>query len=438
MAGGNGTAAAAPANSCRLAAGLVAVVYLAVVASAMVTDVWDEGRALNLVFGHSVVELVTTNWQQRAAGGVVLFRPLPFLLVTAVAKGVGDFELSWRLLRALNGLLLVATTWLLVDVRRRLCGPDPLRDLLLAAGVLWSGGAVIAGGWFATIFDVATLLAIVCGLAALARGRGLTAGAAFGAAFFCKEIAILALPLVAALRWAGRTPRRASDQALVVAGSAALVYGVLRLLVVAPGSAADVRSWSLAGTAKAFWQLPETIWWQVADPPLPGIGLLATALVLATVRPLRLSAGAGAVCATAAVVYGEMVHVQASPLLDADNFIGRLHLVPAALLLLLVAVGGRRVVLAALVVPLVWGAGLTLDRHLRFQRAYLRVYELAAAAENPPLLVDSPLYRGAERFDHEARRLVFGVFPSVCWRLELDGTLVDRCSAAPASQPVPD
>ncbi len=426
------SAATRPTTSPVATAGIVVVVavFLASIGLTMVTDVWDEGRGLNVIAGHSLLELVRTNWQQETAGGVVLFRPVPLLLVTVVAHTLDDFELSWRLLRCLNALLLLAAVAFLVDARRRLGGPDPTRDLLLAAGVLWSGGAVIAGGWFATVFDVTALLAVALGLAALARGRGLRAGAAFAAAFFCKEIAILALPFVAGLRWAGTTPRRASDRAFLVAAAGGVAYGLLRLAVVAPGSSSDVRAFTLSGTLSALWAMPETLWWQLADPPVPLLSFLLTAVVLGTLRPWRLAAGAAGVVVTAALVYGQMVHVRPSPLLDADTFIGRLYILPAALVLLALALGGRRLLLAAVLVPLAWGAVLTADRHIRFQHAYRTVYDLAARTEPPPLVVDSPLYRGSERYHHPARRLLLGAFPDARWHLRLDGQLVDRRSGA--------
>jgi hypothetical protein len=210
-----------------------------------------------------------------------------------------------------------------------------------------------------------------------------------------------------------------------------VAYLVLRLVVVTPGVATDLREFSAAGILTACYLLPETLWWQVAHVPIPWIGAMLSIAAICLLRSAPARAGAVAVLALAAAIYGQIVRVGPAPLLSPDNFIGRLYLVPAAIVLLLVALFGRRWAIALLIVPLTWGAVVTADRHIRFQKAYRAVYEVAEQSQDDVLLVDCPRYRGSEHLFHAYRGVKFGHFPDAVWLLRLDGSLVRRTETIP-------
>jgi hypothetical protein len=411
--------------------GAVVLLWLVAVMAMLVTDVWDESRSLNLIQGHGFFELVSSNWKPGGLGGVVLFRPLPMFLFTAIAKLLDNFEVAWRVLRLLNAGFLLLGLGFALSFLRRVGGIDRVRDLLLTVAFLWSGSALISAGWFANIFDVGVFVLMMLGLQQLAAEQGFRAGVAFGAAFFCKENAVLVFPLLAVLLCTGVTNRKATIRALSISGAVFAVYIALRFAFVAPGSPSDLKEISAAGVLSAGFRLPETLWWQVADVPVPWLGSLLTVVAICLVRSFRARLGCVAVLAVAALVYGELVHLGPSPLMHPDNFVGRLYLVPAAILLLMLAVFGRRWSLAFVILPLVWGGVLTVDRHIRFQQAYRAVYRTAEGTGARPLQVDSRLYWGSRRFFHEYRGVEFGQFPDAMYRLQLDGRLVNTSLEKP-------
>jgi hypothetical protein len=396
-----------------------------------VTDVWDESRALDWIENYGVGELVLSNWKPPEAGPVVLFRPLPMILVTVVAKAIGNFEAAWRALRLVNaGLILLGLSFALSFVRT-IRGDDPMRDLLLTIAVLWSGSAMICAGWFANVFDVSVFFLLALGFRELAKGRGLRAGSAFGAAFFCKEVAVLVFPLLVVLYATDTTDRKETRSAIALTGALAAIYLILRLAVVTPGSAPDLREPSFAGMLEGLYRMPETMWWQVADVPIPLLGSCVTLAAMCLLRSRAAILGALATLGVSAMMYGELIQLGETPLLNPSNFAGRLYLVPALVLLLLLTLFGRRWAIAVVLVPLVWGGALTVGRHVRFQQAYRAVYHVAAEAENPPLRVDCRLYRGWNQFHHRLRGVQFGDFPDAQWRLRRDGTL-EQLHAPPA------
>lgn len=402
------------------------VLFAGLVAGLMVTDVWDETRGLQLIRDHDVAELVAGNWTTGDEPGVVLFRPLPMLAVTAVAKAAPSWRSAWGALRILVAGALLAAALVLGRIAR-LGGGDPWPRVALVAGVLLSASGVLAASWFAMAFDVLALLLVTAGIALALRGHPVAAGLTLAAALLCKESALIALP-VAALVIAARAPPAGRRRlALVAAAGCAVALG-LRAAVVPPGSAQDLHSLSPAGVLDAMVRLPAALWWQVSDPPSLALGWLLVVVSVAGLRSWRAVAAALATLALAALLYGQMVHLGPSPLLDADAFAPRLYLVPGAVLLLLVTVAGRRWLPVLLLVPLLWGGVLTSRRQLEFQRAYQRVQSLAAE-EAGELQVDCALYR--RPFVDRRRGLALGPFPAARWRLERDGRLVDRSPGGP-------
>jgi len=407
-----------------VAVGVVVILWTAVVAQLMVADVWDESSALALFQEYGFAELLSSNWKQAEAGGVVLFRPLPFLVFTGLAAVTQDPEITWRLLRGVNAALVLASCFLLHGAIRRRRGVDPGRDLSFWVLYLFSGSAIITASWFANGFDAMALFFIAFAANQLTRDRGWMAGVALGLAFFCKEVAVLAFPFVAALGWTGDFTSRETKKAMAVAGSLFAVFLVLRTLVVVPGSEADLRRLSFDGVLAAMSNIPVTFWWQVPDVPMRWLGILAFVASVAGLRSWRAAAGVAALYVGTAALYGPVLASGASPLISSGNFAGRLYLVPAALVLSLIGLHGRRHVLLFLLIPVIWGAGITADRHFRFQRAYRALYHVAASAASSPLAVHCDFYDPV--FHYRSRHLVIGHLPDARWEFRSDGTLSRR------------
>jgi hypothetical protein len=399
---------------------MIIVVWALVVSRLAVTDVWDESRVLDIVQQHEVSELLTSNWKQAESGGTVLFRPLPMLLFTGVAAVVDDPEVTWRLLRGVNAVLVLAAGALLLDTLRRDHLSATEWQLVIAVGFLFSGSVLITAGWFANAFDAMALFFVSLAVQQVIRGRATTAGTALGLALFCKEVAVLGFVVVAVLWWTRPQSRRQAAHAAFIALVFLVGYVVLRSAVVVPGSEADLRPLTLHGTATAVWRLPTVFWWQLPASPVPWLGWVATIATIVGMRSWRAAAGMTGLYVVTAFLYGPILNGTDGPLISPGNFAGRLYLVPSAAALLLVAMYGRRVTVIAVLPLLIWGGAVTARRHVQFQHAYLELYEVAESAEQP-LRVFCRFYDPV--FEYEFRNLEIGRLRDSRWEFTADGEL---------------
>jgi hypothetical protein len=90
------------------------------------------------------------------------------------------------------------------------------------------------------------------------------------------------------------------------------------------------------------------------------------------------------------------------------NFVGRLFLIPVALMLFVLALERRTLAIALLCLPIVFGGYTTWRDHARLQRMYRRIYRTAAEATQKPLMV----YSLAKPLDDTVRGIRIGDFPT--------------------------
>jgi hypothetical protein len=349
----------------------------------MIADVWDETNGM-LAFS-SAAQSLGQKLHLVLTQSLGFWRPLPTLVVTVVLHFVRDFDVSWRLLRGLNIVMLAVTAWLLVEAVR---ATGVLRFVTTVA-LLFSGSAVIAAGWYANIFDASALLTIAIALTLLLRGRDLQAGVVLGIAFFCKETAALALPFLVMLFAAGRITFRQLVRTAIPAAIFGAIYFALRAKIVAFGSSGDVHGFDPAQFLPTVANLAESFWRQTlkgAGPGILGYAFLVLSLV-ALRRPRLIGAAIAFLGATAVIYWGMFSEWQNGVLIHHLDFVGRLYLVPVALLLLVLAMERRTLVIAVLCVPIVFGGYTTWRDHARFQRTYKRIYRTATEAAAKPLLV---------------------------------------------------
>ncbi len=401
--------------------------WLVLVSRLMVVDVWDETRALAAATAGAAGGPGALQWAPSGAG-TVLVRPVPVLLFSSVVHVVGEPDVAWRVLRWVGAVLVMTGTVLLVQVVRRLSGADPWRDAMLVVLLLYSGGGFITAGWFANLFDACTLAVVAGGLLLLVRGRPRAAGVALGVAFFCKEVAVLALPVVVVLWAAGYVGRRQALQALAVGASGGVLYLLVRTAVVVPGSARDVHGLDPLSMLATLPRLADAWWWETSRVPAVGVGAVVLLLVLLLSRSRAAAAGVAALLVLSSVLYAGMLGPPDAPLLGAATFSGRLFLVPVALSLLLLALDGRRWALAVVLPTVLWGATVTYDHHLRLQRAYERVYRLAGGADGV-VTVNAPSH--PRPFLDRRHGVRLGPFPDAEWTLEPSGELRRRRIAGP-------
>ncbi|MGA8806957.1 MAG: hypothetical protein WB973_03695 [Thermoanaerobaculia bacterium] len=399
-----------------------AIVFLWIIAMArlFIADVWDESSAL-AVFGdahQSAMQLVS----------MIVKTPLPFwrpvpTIFAALTIRVLPPAIAWPFLRIVNMLMILGAVALFVRAITNWSGRDDRRDFVFVFATLFSAGSIITAGWFANIFDASVLLLAAWGLVMVTRGWFLEAGFVFGFAFFFKETAAMALPLLLILAAIDRIKLREAIRIAIPTIAIGILYFGLRSLVVPFGSAADTHQFQISmllptvkGLIESYWR--ETLWGS------PGIlGYVVFAFSIAAMRTWRARGAFIAYAAAAVVLYLSMFATyQGHELIHYLMFVPRLYVIPVTLTLFVFAVDRRWWAVAILAIPLLIGAIGTYTRYEKFQRSYRNLYRYAATASKP-VRIDYAL-----KPLHDPRRgLEIGDFPDAPMRLDpLNGLLVRK------------
>ncbi len=380
----------------------------------MIADVWDETNGM-LFFSDSGIGLgAKVHFVLTQSLG--FWRPLTTLVAAVVLHAVPSFAVSWRVLRFINMLMMTGALLLLIDAATQWRGRSERSNFLLTIAFLFSGSGFIAAGWYATIFDAGAMLLLALGLAMLARGRDLEAGVIFGVAFYAKETAVLILPflviLLAARRISFRSALRTGVPALILGG----IYFVIRSKIVPFGTAADVHGFVRSEFLPTAINVASTFWFEAMKQPMLVIGFAFLAFSLIALRkPVLIGLTALFVTGCAVIYWGMFLLYQEGSVVGYQNFMGRLYLIPAALVLLLLTIEQRELALAVLLIPIAFGGALTYRDHSRFQRVYKRIYRTAAETTAKPLLVHFPAkpladkVRGVDVGDHPEAKVVVDV-----------------------------
>jgi hypothetical protein len=369
----------------RIAMWAAVIVWAILAFRLMIADVWDETNGM-LYFSDVSISL-GTKLHFVLTQSLGFWRPLATLIAAVVLHAIPSFNVSWRVLRAIDMLMLIGALLLFL----RAVGPMPARRrFLFTVALLFSGSAIITAGWYANIFDATTLLLIALGLSLLTRGHDIAAGVIFGLAFYAKETAILSLPFLFILLVAGRISWRTAIRTAIPAVILGGVYFAIRSRIVPFGSSADVHQFTLKDFLPTLVNFCGSFWLQTMKRRML-VGFAFLALSLGALRRPRVIAAAAAFLVGCAVIYwGMFIGFQNGELVQHQNFIGRLYLVPAALMLYLLMIEGREIVIAILLIPIIFGAAVTYRDHARFQRVYRRIYRTASEAKLKPLKVHFP------------------------------------------------
>jgi hypothetical protein len=349
----------------------------------MIADVWDE---TNGMLAFSAAAPLGGKLQFVLTQSLGFWRPLPTLVVATVLHFVRDFDVSWRVLRGLNVCLLLGALvmmWRALDL-------SGVHRLALTLAFLFSSSVVITAGWYANVFDASALFLLTVGLSLLLRGRDLAAGVVFGIAFFCKESAALGLPFIFVLFATGRITFRQALRAGIPATLLGALYFAIRSKIVAFGGEGDIHGFDAAQFVPTLVNLGESFW----EQNLKSFGFLGFAWLALSLAALRRPRVIGAallfLLATAVIYWGMFNEYQDGVLIHHLDFVGRLYLVPATLMLFLLALERRTIAIAVLLIPIVFGGFVTWRDHARFQRMYKRIYRTAAQAQVKPLTVHYP------------------------------------------------
>ncbi|MFH0909326.1 MAG: hypothetical protein V1929_11235 [bacterium] len=401
------------------------MLWIALVAGLMVTDVWDETLGITTFLANypsSPEEFL----MQRST------RPLPVIAYGVFFRFLHDYDTAWRFLRALNAVFLLGALGLMFATVRRLKPLTAPRQLFLLGAFLFSGASIITAGWYANVYDASALILVWTGVFLLAAtDYEILPAVVFGLAFFCKETAVLLFPFVLGLALTNLLDRRRSFLVLGLSSAFFLVYLIYRQKVVALGGSGDIHGFSEADFFPSVVGWFESFWWQDLNRPGPGLaGFLFTGFSLVALRNIRLALVMLATLLLCPVIYCGMTDAYETDLLGALHFIGRLYLIPFSFFLFLLAFDARRWALPVLLIPILFGAFHTARSHYQFQQSFAAVYERARQRPaDRPLTVKYSPFPGP--LIDTRRHLVIGRIPKAEYRLHVkDGTLLKIAEAA--------
>ena len=370
-----------PSQRWRYATHAITAIWVLFAIRLMIADVWDETNGMLFFSSHATS--LADKLQFVLTQSLGFWRPLPSLFVATLLHFVTDFDSSWRVLRAINIAMLVAAVKLLLDA----AAVQGIERFATTIAMLFSGSAIIVAGWYSNIFDASALLLIAVAITLLFRQRPIAAGVILGIAFFCKETAILGLPFLVMLFAARRITFRAFLRCAIPATLLGITYFVLRSQIIPLGSANDVHPFVAEQLPMTIRYLIESFWRQTMKAPSIAGFIFLIASVAALRRPRLIAATLAFLAATVVIYWGMLDQYQNGTVIHYLNFVGRLYLVPATLMLFLLALERRTLIIAALCLPIVFGGYTTWRDHARFQRMYRRIYRVAARTADKPLTV---------------------------------------------------
>jgi len=398
-------------NGWRAAMIAAILVWFVLAIRLMIADVWDETNGM-LYFSDVSISLAT-KIHFVLTQSLGFWRPLPTLIAAVFLHFIPSFNVSWRVLRLVNMLMMTGALLLLLNAADRWSARSDRRRFFFTIAFLFSGSGFIAAGWYANIFDVTAMLILAAGLSQLARGRDVAAGVIFGVAFFAKETAILILPFLVILMVAGRIslPRilRTFLPALILGAT----YFVIRSHIVPFGQAGDVHGFERQHLIPTLINFASTFWIEALKRPMFIAGFAFLAVSLAALRRPRLIVLTALFVIGGAIIYwGMFLDYENGTLIHFHNFVGRLYLIPVALFLFLLTIEKRDAAIAVLLIPILFGGAVTYRDHARFQRMYKRIYRTAAEAKVKPLRIHFPMkpladkVRGIDIGDHPDANVV--------------------------------
>jgi hypothetical protein len=402
--------------------GVVVIFWLISLWPMMITDVWDESNIFLILqsIPDSLSDQLALAWGKYHG----LYRPLASSLLLLL------YQLGFGLvaMRYFNALLLIFSFAVLANTMIFRWNIDWRRALGFSITALFSSGSLITATWFANIFDASCLALIALGVSQLARERFFAAGILFGLAFYCKEIAILSIPLIPWIMWRSRClSLRALVHCFVTLFSLAITYFVIRQHMVSLGSTGDIHQFTASSYWNSLLNMISGFWWQstrFASSSLIGkISLFMTiAVVLMLDNWWDRSLYAVLLLLTSLACWG-MFLINHEILISSIHFIGRLFLIPGTLILCIISSGRLNQSLWKswiFTIPLTISAIETGINHIHFQEMYKQIYEQAAL----PNRINALKVNYEERkINDSMRRLQIGNFPDA----ELQVSPKDGC-----------
>ena len=405
----------------------ISVVWLVMVGDLMIADVWDETNAL-LLFASEPLASMNVFEAIRAVGlqqlPLDIYRPLGSSLALGLGKLTGG---SFLLLRYFNALLLLCSVALLtraLAIRYKL---EAGRTVAIFAILLFSASSLITATWFANIFDAACLFFLALAIRLYVSGNFVACGISFALAVFCKESHVLALPLFAWLLWEDWQMLESQDRknrirlAVSMLG-VSTVYWLLRHAFIPIGSDADIHGFEIDAYASSYASFIAGFLAQSSSFAHGGVffwaGIAAMIALVVLTRNFGPKFTVLAILGLCGPVYWGMFGYQGDNIMSHHNFVGRLYLIPFAMILFVILAQAPRSAILLVALFSVWGMGVTWRQHYVFQQTYAEIYRLAESTEST-LFVHYP----EKPLEDFRRDLSIGDFPGAALRISREGGL---------------
>lgn len=383
---------------------VLGVIWFILLQQLMIADIWDETSFLVYFYTQdtSLINQLQQVWSEKLAN---LYRPLPVSVAMILLSSTEDLRLGWWLLRHLNILLLVLSFVLLWRVLYQ-WQVNVYRRWLLTLLFFYASSTILTATWYANIFDAMVLFFFSLGLWAIARQNIKLAAVSFSLSFFCKEISIIIPFFLIFLIWHQRLTWQQWRQITVVILGVGGFYWILRLNLIAFGSAEDVHTFDWAVFPPSFLHYLESFWWQTLKQPQMGwLGLVFFVSSFFAFVDWRDRLGFLALIGLTSLIYWGMFSDYQTQLISHLHFIARLYLLPATLILLILTIWGRLTGMIILLIPVGWGAMQTYWDHYYFQQTYAQIYQ-QAEQQTSALIVYHPY-----PLDDPLRGLKIGLYP---------------------------
>lgn len=407
---------------------IVSALWLLVINSLMIADVWDETNALLIlesepVAGSGALNTVFGVWLQQLPLDV--YRPVGSSLILLLGKLTGG---NFVFLRFVNAVFILGAAGFFALSLLRL-GTGIPRAMAFFVVMLFSASAVMTSSWFANVFDATCLFFIALACWSYVTRNTWLCCIALALSVFSKEIYVLALPFLGllALQDNRRNNRTLLASSLVIIGFS-LIYWTARQAVAPLGSAADVHTFESAGLALSLSSFLAGLVFQFSKftlfSPVFWIGLAALLLTMIGIRNNHARLAAAMILLMSGGIYWGMFDFQGNNIVTSHNFVGRLYLVPYVLLLFIVCRDASKPVLALMTITSVWGLVATYRDYAAFQATYREIYALAESADDTLFV-----YFPEKPLDDFRRDLQIGDFPLAAYRIDVNSGGLEQLPA---------
>ncbi|MCV6638559.1 MAG: hypothetical protein OIF49_12585 [Thiotrichaceae bacterium] len=393
---------------------ILAISWLILLTPLMITDVWDESNFLIYFYSqpYSLWEKLLFTWMQPLGN---LYRPIPVSIASIILDQTTFSPFAWQLLRAVNIGLLLSSLALILHLFQRWQVKAYLFPIFTTL-FLFSSSGIITATWYANIFDASSLFLLTLALWLISYQAFFLAGIAVGLSFFCKEINLIFLPFLFILFFNQKIDFKSLVKVfstIIVVGG---IYWILRFNMIDLGSDGDIHDFALSKFWPSLVGFMDSFWWQNMHREQAGwLGITCFTISLLAFRHyINVLLFAGLLFLAMLLYWGMFAYYQ-TDVINHLNFIGRLYLIPATLMLIALSLWARPFIFALIAAPVLFGGWQTYQAHQQFQTTFLNIEQLAAKQEQT-LIIDfkhNPL-------QHDVfRNIQFGEHPQAKYAIDI-------------------